>query len=279
MVPQYQLTVAVPVVRVSLSPNSQSGKVGIGKHHMMIFNKPSDADDIHARTLPGVGLQFVGVGLVGAVAVCALAFALVGDVTALVVGLALYAVVMGVALTGLAAGFPHRVIGLCNVATIARLVLVCALVAALVAQGAPGWVVFCIAVVAFALDGLDGWLARRARRASSFGARFDMEVDSLLALVLALLAWQSGSVGVYVIVLGLPRYVFWIAQFPFPWLNGDLPERFSRKVVCVVQIAALILALFPQVPTLLASLFAGVAAVVLVWSFWLDVRVLKGARA
>jgi phosphatidylglycerophosphate synthase len=38
-----------------------------------------------------------------------------------------------------------------------------------------------------ALDGLDGWLARRFGLASAYGARFDMEVDGFLILVLALL--------------------------------------------------------------------------------------------
>ncbi|OAN79101.1 hypothetical protein A8B78_01580 [Jannaschia sp. EhC01] len=207
-----------------------------------------------------------------------LAWALIADLPAVMAGLALYAVTMAVALAGLAASFPHRVIGLCNVATILRLTLVSVLCAALVASNPPDWAMFWVALLAFALDGVDGWLARREGRASTFGARFDMEVDSLLALLLALLAWQSGSVGAYVIILGLPRYIFWAAQFPFPWLNGALPERFSRKVVCVAQIAALILALFPPVPPLLASLCVGLAAVALVWSFWLDVRVLREAR-
>lgn len=244
---------------------------------MAISNKPTDAD--YAGAIPGVSVQFVGAGVVGAVVGCALAWALVGDAGAVLIGLSLNAVVMTVALAGLTTGFPHRVIGLCNVATIARLMLVSVLLAALVVRDASAWAVFAVAVLAFALDGLDGWLARRAGRASAFGARFDMEVDSLLALVLALLAWQSGSVGAYVIILGLPRYAFWVAQFPFPWLNGALPERFSRKLVCVVQIAALILALFPAVPAVLASLCVGAAALALVWSFWLDVRVLRSGGA
>ena len=42
-----------------------------------------------------------------------------------------------------------------------------------------------------ALDGVDGWLARRSGIASAFGARFDMEIDALLILVLAVLAWRS----------------------------------------------------------------------------------------
>lgn len=241
---------------------------------MVISNKTTDT----AGITPGVSVQFASVGLVGAVLGSALAWALVADVGAVLTGLALHAVVMAVALIGLTTGFPHRVIGLCNVATTARLMLVAVLLSALVAPVAPPWAVFTVALVAFALDGLDGWLARREGRASAFGARFDMEVDSLLALVLALLAWQSGSVGVYVILLGLPRYAFWVAQFPFPWLNGALPERFSRKVVCVVQIAVLIVALFPGVPAWLASLCVGGAALALIWSFWSDIRLLRGAQ-
>ena len=241
---------------------------------MVLSNKPTDA-----QASQGVVAQFAGAGLLGAVTVWVLGWTLLGDIWAVTFGSVLFVAAMGVALSGLSAGFPHRVIGLCNVATIARLVLVCVLLASLLTESPPRWPVFYIAVLAFALDGLDGWLARSAGRTSSFGARFDMEVDSLLALVLALLAWKSGVVGVYVIALGLPRYVFWIAQFPFPWLNGDLPERFNRKVVCVVQIAALILALFPPVPIVLAGLVAGIATVGLVWSFWLDVRFLKDARA
>lgn len=244
---------------------------------MVTINKPTDAD--YAGALPRVSVQFAVVGLSGAVVGSALAWGLVGDAGAVLSGLALYGVGMAVAMIGLASGFPHRVIGLCNVATVARLMLVSVLVAASVAPGPPGWAVVGVAVGAFALDGIDGRLARRAGRASEFGARFDMEVDSLLALVLAILAWQSGSVGAYVVILGLPRYAFWVAQFPMPWLNGALPDRFSRKVVCVVQIGALILALLPPVPAAVASLGVGGAAAALIWSFWLDVRVLHKRRA
>lgn len=245
---------------------------------MVMSNKPSNADARFAQAVPNVSVQFTGVGLVGAVVCGVLAWVLVGDLAAVLSGLGLYAIAIIVAHVGLTQSFPHKVIGLCNVATMARLVLVAVLIAALVAGTAPEWGVFGIALVAFALDGIDGWLARREGRASAFGARFDMEVDSILALTLALLAWQSGTVGVYVIILGLPRYAFWVAQFPCPWLNGDLPERFSRKVVCVVQISALILALFPLVSASIASVIAGIAAIALVWSFALDVRMLWRAR-
>ncbi|WP_341863254.1 CDP-alcohol phosphatidyltransferase family protein [Gymnodinialimonas sp. 57CJ19] len=225
-----------------------------------------------------VAAQFAVVGLIGGCFVAGVSWILLGNSPGILGGMCLYGVVIALALNGVRERFAHRTIGLCNGATIARLALVSVLVAVLMSGYALSWAVFGVAVVAFALDGVDGWLARREGRASAFGARFDMEVDSLLALVLALLVWQSGTVGAYVVILGLPRYAFWVAQFPFPSLNGALPERFSRKVVCVVQITALITALCPLVPAPVASVFVGAAAVALIWSFWVDVRHLSGAR-
>src|SRR4051794_2050223 len=42
-----------------------------------------------------------------------------------------------------------------------------------------------LAVVALALDAVDGWVARRTDTVSALGARFDMEVDAYLLLVLS----------------------------------------------------------------------------------------------
>ena len=38
--------------------------------------------------------------------------------------------------------------------------------------------------------------------ASAFGARFDMEIDALLILVLAILAWQHDKAGAWVLAVG-----------------------------------------------------------------------------
>jgi hypothetical protein len=91
--------------------------------------------------------------------------------------------------------YPHPTLGLCNVVTLGRLVIVGVLTAALVAGGGAPGAVFALAALALALDGVDGWLARRHGRVSGFGARFDMEVDSAFALVLALHALVSGTAG------------------------------------------------------------------------------------
>ena len=58
------------------------------------------------------------------------------------------------------------------------------------------------------LDGMDGWLARRSTLASAFGARFDMETDALLIMVLSALAWRWDRAGAWVLACGLMRYGF-----------------------------------------------------------------------
>ena len=86
-----------------------------------------------------------------------------------------------------------------------------ALVAGLIGEpAAPAVAAAAIGVTAIVvmLDGADGWLARRSGIASEFGARFDMEVDALLIMALAMLAWQHGKAGGWVLLSGLLRYVF-----------------------------------------------------------------------
>ncbi|MEM8656484.1 MAG: CDP-alcohol phosphatidyltransferase family protein [Pseudomonadota bacterium] len=225
--------------------------------------------------------QFLSVGFLGLLGVVALGGLLVDGVAerGIIVAAAFYTLALWLALAGLRKGYPHPAIGLCNVVTIARLMLTSVLIAGLFDPDVAPWSVFGVATLALMLDGVDGWLARREGYVSDFGASFDVEVDSVLALVLALHAFLGGSVGAYVILLGLPRYLFWIAQFPFPWLKAELPPRFSRKVVCVLQISALIAVLLPVIQSPLSDALVGVVALALIWSFWSDVRWLARTRA
>ncbi|MEM7491361.1 MAG: CDP-alcohol phosphatidyltransferase family protein, partial [Pseudomonadota bacterium] len=134
-----------------------------------------------------------------------------------------------------------------------------------------------LAALALALDGVDGWLARRAGLVSDFGARFDMEVDCILAAILALLLLRTVD-GAFVVpallVLGFARYAFVVAAWMWPWLRGDLPDRISRKAVCVAQIGALIAVL--AMPALAPIL--PLAALAVLWSFARDVRWLARRR-
>ncbi len=165
--------------------------------------------------------------------------------------------------------YPHARLGLCNRVTYARLVLTAALLAPLWGSAAP-WAILSLALLALVLDGVDGWLARREGLVSAFGARFDMEVDAALGLVLAVNVWASGVVGLAVLILGLPRYVFVASAFIWPWMARPLPPSQARKLACAIQIGALIVLLVPGLPSVLADIVLLVAAVVLLWSFGRD---------
>jgi phosphatidylglycerophosphate synthase len=125
-------------------------------------------------------------------------------------------------------------------------------------------------VLANALDGLDGWAARRTGMTSAFGARFDMEVDALLIQILAILAWQWDKAGVWILVSGLLRYVFVAAGWVWPWMQGALPPSLVRKTICVIQTAALLVALLPQVTPPVSALVAAAGLGVLSYSFLTD---------
>jgi phosphatidylglycerophosphate synthase len=166
-------------------------------------------------------------------------------------------------------------LGPANWVTLGRATLVLSL-ATLVPQSeilldAGYWGIIGVGTLAMVLDGVDGQVARRTRSATAFGARFDMELDSLLMLVLAALVWRSGQVGPWVLLLGLPRYLFVAAGRLRPWLRAPLPERVRRKAGCVIQGIALLVCLGPIVPSGLATVVAALTLALLVSSFAVDV--------
>ncbi len=197
----------------------------------------------------------------------------------------LYFAVNAVLLFGLIRDYPHARLGLCNIVTHFRATLtagLAAIVASTVSQAsdpALAWSVVAIATIALACDGVDGWAARRSGLSSRFGARFDMEVDSMLALILAVIVWQSGKVGEWVLLLGVMRYLFVVAMWVFPWINRPTPPRFSGKLVCVIQIAALIALIAPWVIGAGAVLIAAAALAAVIWSFGVDLRYLWKTRS
>ena len=162
--------------------------------------------------------------------------------------------------------------GVANGITLVRgaLTLLLASLIGVHANDAIGWTVVIVAGIAVALDGVDGWFARRRNEASVFGARFDMETDALLILVLAALVWQFNKAGVWILAAGLLRYAFVLVSFPLPWMERALPPSRRRQAVCVLQIVALIGALLPGVPPAWSSAIALASLVLLVWSFAVD---------
>ncbi len=184
---------------------------------------------------------------------------------------------LGAAVSGvfLLRHWPAHRLGYANALTLGRLALTALMLVPLadprLTEGATGWLVFCLALFTLTLDGLDGPLARRSGLAGPWGARFDMEVDSIFALLLAGVAWRSGAAGSWVLLLGSLRYLFVFAGWFFPWLDAPLPQRFRRKLVCVVQIGTLVGLLAPIVQPPVSTAAALLALALLAWSFAVDV--------
>ncbi len=168
----------------------------------------------------------------------------------------------------------HLPFGPADCVTIVRAILV-ALAAGVIGHPATPavlWSVVGLTTVVGALDGLDGWLARRTRTASAFGARFDMETDALLILVLSVLVWQHEKAGAWVLLCGLMRYGFVAAGWLLPWLARPLRSTWRGKAVAVGQVVGLSVALAPVVPVLPSAVAAASALAALAWSFAIDVR-------
>jgi len=81
---------------------------------------------------------------------------------------------------------------------------------------------------------VDGWLARRAGTASRFGARYDVEVDALLMLALAIMAWRHAKAGPWVLLTGLLLYLFVWAGWICAWMGAPLSPTLRGRVICVV---------------------------------------------
>lgn len=176
--------------------------------------------------------------------------------------------------------------GWANATTAARSTLV-GLVAALVVTSFAGPVsvplLISLTSVALALDGVDGWVARRTGSATELGARFDMEVDAFLLLVLS--AYVGQSLGWWVLAIGLLRYAFVAAGWALPWMRSTLPPRPWRKVVTAVAGIGLTLAASGLLPRWGETAVVMIALALLLESFardvlWLAVRArLSPARA
>lgn len=142
------------------------------------------------------------------------------------------------------------------------------------------WFAVVASTIAAILDGVDGWLARRAGLMSEFGARFDMEVDALLILVLAVLAWWWEKAGAWVLLSGLLRYLFVAAGWLLAWMRRPLSPTRRGRVICVLQIVALIVAIAPIVPRALSLPVAAAGLLTLSYSFFVDtVRLWQGRNS
>jgi phosphatidylglycerophosphate synthase len=166
-----------------------------------------------------------------------------------------------------------RVLGPADLVTLVRLLLTCA-VGALVLDPVPGGarsavVASALALVAIVLDGVDGRVARSTGTESELGARFDMETDAFLILLLSI--GVAPIVGGWVLLVGLARYLFVAASWVWPWMDRRLPPRYWRKVVAVSAGIVLALVLSGLVPAPVAAGASAAVLLLVVESFGRDV--------
>jgi phosphatidylglycerophosphate synthase len=169
-----------------------------------------------------------------------------------------------------------RTFGIADVVTLVRGLGVCflaglalqALVGGLQRHGLLAMII--IGTLCLLLDGVDGRVARARREASAFGARFDVETDAALLVVLSVAVAGLGIAGWWVLAIPAMRYGYVAASLVVSALHAPLPYRYSGKVIAVVQAVALLAALTSEltrgehwVPIMM--LLAALAS--LCWSF------------
>ncbi|MFH8973595.1 CDP-alcohol phosphatidyltransferase family protein [Streptomyces sp. NPDC017890] len=230
----------------------------------MALNNTYDARPVQQETAVGAGAQVLLLSLLAS----AIGMGTAGRLTGLAFAFATWAMLSRALRRSRLPSF-----GPANRVTLGRATLVggvTALVADSFRSAPPVSLLVGLTAVALILDGVDGRVARLTGTSSPLGARFDMEVDAFLILVLSV--YVASDLGPWVLLIGGMRYVFVAAARVWPWLTAPLPPSTARKTVAALQGVLLLLA---GADLLTRTANAGVvllALVLLVWSFGRDVR-------
>ncbi|NEB95570.1 CDP-alcohol phosphatidyltransferase family protein [Streptomyces bauhiniae] len=228
----------------------------------MALNNTYDAR-LQQETAVGAGVQILLLALLGT----AIGLGVAGWLSGLAFAFATWAV-----LSRALHRSALRSFGPANRVTLGRATLVggvTALVADSFQSAPPVTLLVGLTAAALLLDGVDGKVARRTGTSSALGARFDMEVDAFLILVLSV--YVSTRLGPWVLLIGGMRYLFVAAARFAPWLNAQLPPSFARKTVAAVQGIALLIAGSSLLPHTAELSLVLMALGSLVWSFGRDV--------
>ncbi|MGW1799302.1 CDP-alcohol phosphatidyltransferase family protein [Streptomyces sp. NPDC001984] len=229
----------------------------------MALNNTYDARMVQQEPAVGAGVQILLLALLGT----AIGMGPAGWLTGLGFAFATWAV-----LSRALHRSRLRTFGPANRVTLGRATLVggvTALVADSFESSPPVTLLVGLTAVALILDGVDGKVARRTGTSTALGARFDMEVDAFLILVLSV--YVSTQLGPWVLLIGGMRYAFVAAARVAPWLNAPPPPSFARKTVAAIQGVCLLLAGAQLLPYAVNFGVVLVALGSLGWSFGRDV--------
>ena len=233
----------------------------------MALNNTYEARLVQQETAVGAGVQILLLALLDT----AIGVGPAGWLTGFVFAIAMWAV-----LSRALHRTRPRSLGPANRVTLGRATLVggvTALVADSFESSPPVTALVGLTAVALILDGVDGKVARATNTSTPLGARFDMEVDAFLILVLSV--YVSMEFGPWVLLIGGMRYAFVAAARVYPWLNASLPPSMARKTVAAMQGICLLLATSGYLPRLASFAVVALALATLLWSFGRDVLWLR----
>ncbi len=138
-------------------------------------------------------------------------------------------------------------LGIANITTLLRGVLIASLLGFLLLPWPPGWLAWIPAglyTLAVLADFLDGFLARITQRVTRLGEILDMSFDGLGVLAASLLAIQYNQVPAWYLLVALARYLF-LAGI---WLRRrrglpvhELQPSVRRRAFAGVQMGFLVL--------------------------------------
>ncbi|MEV5533053.1 CDP-alcohol phosphatidyltransferase family protein [Streptomyces prunicolor] len=229
----------------------------------MALNNTYEARLVQQETAVGAGVQILLLALLGT----AIGMGPAGWLTGLAFAIATWAV-----LSKALHRTRTRSFGPANRVTLGRAILVggvTALVADSFESSPPVTLLVGLTAVALILDGVDGKVARRTNTSTALGARFDMEVDAFLILVLSV--YVATQMGPWVLLIGGMRYAFVAAARVWLWLNAPLPPSTARKTVAATQGILLLLAGANLLPHAANIGVVALALGTLVWSFGRDI--------
>jgi len=84
-----------------------------------------------------------------------------------------------------------------------------------------------IALLLIMLDAVDGYVARKTNTVSEFGAWFDMETDAFYVALMGLILYQSGLIGLWILIPGFLRYIYSLGVWMF---NASEKQETSSKI-------------------------------------------------
>jgi phosphatidylglycerophosphate synthase len=244
-----------------------------GAGHCSAWGRAPPGRTLVAEALAALALALLG----GAIAAAGLSHLLALGSAYPVGFVCVYLVLAAVVIGFLPRHRPQERFGIANGITLARGVVVALLATLWTGAGASppeawSWVAAILGITVLLLDGLDGRLARRHHLVSEFGARFDLEVDALLVLVLAGLVWSAGTAGAWVLLVGLARYGFLAAGRIWPRLGRPLPASRRRRAAFAAGVLGLVAALLPALGGGVSLILALAATLAIVVSFTIDLR-------